>query len=44
MPRRTCLLCTGPYPHDLVRLIRSAKPAGKPMTLDQFMDWLKRSA
>jgi len=37
-----CRLCHGPYPDDLVRLIRSAKTTGKPMTVEQFEEWLSK--
>lgn len=36
--RPTC--CHGPYPDDLVRRIKSAKPVGEPMTADEFIKWL----
>lgn len=39
-----CPCCEGRLPADLVERIRSAKPVGKPMSAEQFMEWLKRSA
>lgn len=36
-----CRVCDGPWPADLVERIRTAgEPVGKPMTADQFADWL----
>ena len=37
-----CPLCQGRLPDDFVRKIKSAKPVGKPMTADEFMEWLKQ--
>lgn len=44
MTDRPCPLCDDPYPADLVHKVRSAKPAGKPMTIEKFRNWLEQVA
>jgi hypothetical protein len=44
MPRRSCPICQCRFADTFVRLIRSARPVGKPMNLAEFEEWLKRFA
>ena len=34
--------CDGPYSDDFVRLIKSAKVVGEPMTIEEFTEWMRQ--